>query len=179
MQKNGTAEEFKYKRLGLVKTLTEEQVEYRIKLRDVVLRRDPWCLIVAGTKGNGKSYLAQVAINTLDRGEGLYTTQPLIENEIRGDKEKNGDIFYKYITAQALVVDELSDRPNDWTEAVKTFVENILIERHRNGLPTVLIGNVTAQRIVAMFDVRIRDRLQEGLTMVMTAKSLRRVYDGN
>ena len=133
MLRSGFADEFKGKYLGLVKPLTEEQAEYRLKLRDVVIRGNPWCLVVTGTKGNGKSYLAQVAVNTCDGG--LYTTQPIIENELRGDRMKNGDVFFKYATTMVLVLDELSDRPNDWTEAVKTFIENILIERHRRNLP--------------------------------------------
>ena len=172
MLRSGVADEFKGKYLGLVEPLTEEQSEYRLKLRDVALRGNPWCLIVSGTKGNGKSYLAQVAVNTYGQGA-LYTTQPIIEGELRGDREKNGDIFHRYVNAPLLVIDEISDRPNDWTEAVKTFIENILIERHRNSLQTVLIGNIDRKRMVVMFDIRVRDRLREGLVMTMEGESLR------
>lgn len=172
MLRSGIADEFKGKYLGMVEPLTDEQAEYRLKLRDVALRGNPWCLIVSGTKGNGKSYLAQVAVNTYGQGA-LYTTQPIIEGELRGDREKNGDIFHRYVSAPLLVIDEISDRPNDWTEAVKTFIENILIERHRNRLQTVLIGNIVRTRMVAMFDIRVRDRLREGLVMTMEAESLR------
>lgn len=172
MLRSGIADEFKGKYLGMVEPLTDEQTEYRMKLRDVALRGNPWCLIVSGTKGNGKSYLAQVAVNTYGKG-GLYTTQPIIEGELRGDRERNGDIFHRYVTAPLLVIDEMSDRPNDWTEAVKTFIENILIERHRNSLQTVLIGNIVRTRMVAMFDIRVRDRLREGLVMTMQGESLR------
>ena len=160
-----------------VKFRSDEQKEYTYKLRDVVLNKKAWCLIVTGTKGNGKSYLSKVAVNTFNHG-GLayYTTQPMISSDLWDENVSNGAVFKKLTSATVLVIDEMSDRPNDWTEFVKINIENILIERHRLGKATVLIGNVDMPRIRSMFDIRVRDRLKEGLIMVMNGESLRKEY---
>lgn len=177
MRQSGVADEFTGMWLGKVKPLNEEQEELRLKLRDVVIKGKPWCLVIAGTKGNGKSFWSQVAVNTYNNDGfcgGLYTTQPILQSELRDNGSK---AFAKYSKAPVLVIDEISDRPDDWTEFIKTNAENILIERHRNNLRTVLIGNTTIQRMVAMFDVRVRDRLREGTHMVMKEESLRETYE--
>lgn len=179
MMISGIADEYADKYLGLEKPLTKEQDEYRMKLRDVVINGTEWCLVCIGSKGNGKSHYAQVAVNTynrvVERGA-LYVTQPQIQNELWSDREKNGDIYRRYVTAPVLIIDELSDRKSDWTEFVKTSIENILIERHRHFRRTVLIGNLDKARFSAMFDVRVRDRLKEGLFMFMTGESLRKKH---
>ncbi len=165
--------------LGDLKPWSDEQAEYRIKLRDVLFMRKAWCLTVFGSIGNGKSHLAKVAVNTFnDRGYkgGIYTTQPRIQAELKGDGMRVGDVFQKYATAKCLVIDEMSDRPNDWTEFVKTSVENILVERHSMELPTVIIGNLDGPRLLGMFDERVKDRLNEGLVMQMKHESFRRAY---
>lgn len=176
MLKSGISEEFKGLWLGEAERRNKEQEEYIIKLRDVVLRGNPWCLVVAGTFGNGKSYLAQVALNTFNNNGflgGLYTTQPIIQSELWDGNTSNGEILRKYMNAPVLIIDEISDRPNDWTQFIKTNIENILIERHRLNLPTVLIGNIDFERLILMFDARVRDRLKEGLVQVMTEKTMR------
>lgn len=161
--------------LGNVRPVNEEQEEYRQKLRSVAVRGEAWCLVVFGKVGNGKTYMAKVALNSFNRicGGGVYTTQPVLQSELR-DIETSRKAFARYTTAQMLVLDELTDRPSDWTEFVKTSVENILVERHARRLPTVLIGNTDGQRLLAMFDIRIRDRLKEGLVMQMRGRSLRK-----
>jgi len=178
MMKSNISEEFAKITLKTVQPRNDEQKTYIERLKKVTLSKDaPWCLIVSGTKGNGKSYIAQVAVNTFNvcRFEGaLYTTQPIIQYELWDDSVSNGEIFFKYAYAPMLVIDELSDRPKDWTEFIKTTIENILIERHRLHLKTVLIGNVALKNIGQMFDVRVRDRLKEGLRMVMNEDSMRK-----
>lgn len=163
--------------LGNVKVKNDEQEEYRQKLRSVAVRGEAWCLVVFGKVGNGKTHLAKVALATFNRihGGGIYVTQPVLQDEFRAGSD-NVNPFKRYANAPMLVLDELSDRGNDWTEFVKTSVESILVERHRNSLPTVLIGNTDGQRLLAMFDIRIRDRLKEGLVMQMKGDSLRREY---
>ena len=130
-----------------------------------------------GKVGNGKTYMAKVALATFNRihGGGIYVTQPVLQDEFRAGSDSVNP-FKRYANAPMLVLDELSDRGNDWTEFVKTSVESILVERHRNNLPTVLIGNTDGQRLLAMFDIRIRDRLKEGLVMQMRGKSLRKEH---
>ena len=174
---SGIAEEYANKYLGLEKPLTPEQDEYRRNLRDVVINGKAWCLICIGSKGNGKSHYGQIAVNTYNRAVergALYVTQPQIQNELWSDREKNGDIYRRYVNAPVLVIDELSDRKSDWTEFVKTSIENILIERHRNYRRTVLIGNLDKTRFGLMFDTRVRDRFKEGIFMTMTGESLRK-----
>lgn len=180
LRKSGIEEEFTDMWLGTVPPKNEEQTEYRLKLRDVALRGNPWCLVVVGSKGNGKSYYAQIAVNTFNNNGykgGYYSTQPLMESELRAESKEN--TYKRYCEYPLLVIDELSDRPNDWTEFIKTNIESILIERHRRKNPTILIGNITLERLMAMFDVRIRDRLKEGLFQIMVGKSLRKVNEAN
>ncbi len=165
--------------LGTFNVINDEQREYRLMLRDVVLRGKPWSLLVYGKKGNGKTLLAQIAVNTFNDGGykgAIYTTQPMMQVELRSD---GNTAYRKYATARVLVIDELSDRPSDWTEFVKTNIENILIERHRMNLPVVIIGNSDAERIEHMLDVRVMDRIKEGLFMQMKEDSMRRLHDGN
>lgn len=167
--------------LGTVKCLTEEQEEYRRKLHKVIDEGNPWCLVVYGKIGNGKSFFAQVAIATRNDHRfygAIYTTQPRIQAELWSGDRMNGDVFKELASASALVIDELSDREKDWTDFIKTNIENILVERHSRKLPTVLIGNVTKDRMVKMFDKRIRDRLKEGLEMEMKGSSLRKENNG-
>lgn len=161
--------------LGNVRPVNAEQEEYRQKLRSVVVRGEEWCLVVFGKIGNGKTYMAKVALNTFNRiyGNGVYVTQSILQSELR-DIESSRKAFVKYTTCPLLILDELSDRPSDWTEFVKTSVENIIVERHANRLAFVLIGNTDGDRLMAMFDARIRDRLKEGLVMQMKGKSLRK-----
>lgn len=159
--------------LGNITPLTKEQEEYRLKLRDVLLRGEVWCLVVSGKYGNGKTYLAESAVYTAADMGSLYTTQPIIQAELRSG---NSDYYKSLCEVRALVIDEMSDRPSDWTDFIKTSIENILIERHSHHRPTVLIGNVDAERFIKMFDIRVRDRLKEGLSMIMNGESLRRPY---
>ena len=165
--------------IGTVVTLNGEQEEYRQKLRDVVILGKAWCLTVFGSVGNGKTYLSQIAVNTFNNGHfegGVYTTQPIIQSELKDGRTSQGEVFKRYSSLPCLVIDEISDRPNDWTEYVKTAIENILIERHAQHLRTVLIGNIDGKRLQMMFDARVRDRLNEGIVMQMKGDSLRRGY---
>jgi len=171
---SGIEDTFRGKWIGYANPLTEEQKEYIEKLK-AVINRKTWCLVVSGTYGNGKTYLAKIAVNTFNddgyRG-GYYTTQALIQSELRSDTREN--TFKRLCGYPLLVIDEMSARPTDWTEFIKTTIESILIERHAQGLLTILIGNVRLEEFVQMFDVRVRDRLKEGLVMVMNGPSLRK-----
>lgn len=174
---SGLTPDFRKLYLGTIQCLTDEQTAYRLKLRDVVLQGKYWSLVVYGPCGNGKTYLAKVAINTFNDGGfdgGIYTTQARIQAELWDDKQSNGDVFKRFASTRALVIDEISERPSDWTPFIKTTIENILIERHSRFLPTVLIGNLTKERLSEMFDTRVKDRLKEGLFKCMTGQSLRR-----
>ena len=177
LRKSGIDESFKGKWIGMVKTLSDEQKEYKEKLCQIINYGNPWCLVVCGDVGNGKSFLAQVAVNTFNdngfRG-GFYTTQALLQDDLRGGSSDN--LIRQYSNYPLLVIDELSDRESDWTAFIKTSIESILVERHRQGNRTILIGNLDFDRLVAMFDVRVRDRLQEGMIQPMVGPSLRREY---
>lgn len=164
---------FRGKWIGYVQPITEEQKEYIEKLK-AVLNHKVWSLVVGGTPGNGKSYLAQIAVNTFNDDKfcgGYYISQALLQAELR---ENGSKAFVKYAKTPFLVIDELSDKPEDWTDYIKTNIENIFVERHRQNLATIVIGNVDLKRLIAMFDLRIRDRLKEGLVMTMKAPSLRK-----
>ena len=174
---SGINESFRELRLGTIKALTEEQEQYRCYLRDVFFLHKTWCLVVGGTKGNGKSYMAEVTIATYNCdgfADAYYVTQPLLEAELRMDGAK---AFLKYARCPAMIIDELSDRSSDWTEYIKTQIESILIERHGQNLATAIIGNVSLKRMGEMFDVRVKDRFREGITFSMTGPSLRRNYE--
>lgn len=163
-------------KLGTVETRSREQGEYLEILKAVVMRGEAWCLVVSGKFGNGKTYLAEAAVNSFNDvfgGGAIYTTQPDIQAELRGGNNK--DSYYrKLCSAPVLVIDEVSDRPTDWTEFIKTNIENVLIKRHADNLRTVLIGNVDMKRMKDMFDQRVLDRLREGLHKTMNGQSLRR-----
>ena len=178
LRRSGIDDGFKGMWLGTVKPLNSEQAEYVEKLKDVVMQGRHWCLVVGGTKGNGKSYLSQIAVNTYNNDSdnagfagALYITQPLLEAALRTD---GSNAFLKYSSAPVLVLDELSDRPEDWTDYIKTNIENIIVEIHRRNNALVAIGNIDLKRLVRMFELRIRDRLKEGLLMTMKEESLRK-----
>jgi DNA replication protein DnaC len=160
--------------LGTITPLSEEQEEYRQKLRSVFIEGKAWCIVVSGSYGNGKTYIAKAALNCVTEYGAHYTTQPIVQAKLRnGEKD-----YYTYLCEVSnLVIDEMSDRPTDWTEFVKTNIENILIERHAHNRRTAIIGNIDAERFAAMFDARVRDRLKEGVSMIMNGESLRRAYE--
>jgi DNA replication protein DnaC len=136
-------------------------------------------LVILGTVGNGKSYIAcstlQSYLNCYP-WEARYITQERLVGECKESFENGGSenkVIRKYAgrDTKVLVIDELTTR--GWTEYAKNIVQRILSERHDNVVSTILIGNLDTETFKTMFDEHIISRLRIGDTIIMEAKDMR------
>ena len=137
-------------------------------------------LVVLGTVGNGKSYIACSALQSYLNcypWEARYVTQEKLVGECKesfdGGSSEN-KVIRKYAgrNTKVLVVDELTTR--GWTEYAKNIVERVLSERHDNVVSTILIGNLDTETFKGMFDAHILSRLRLGDTIIMEAEDMRK-----
>lgn len=136
-------------------------------------------LVVLGTVGNGKSYIACSALQSYLNcypWEARYVTQEKLVGECKESFENGGSenkIIRKYAgrDTKVLVIDELTTR--GWTEYAKNVVQRIISERHDNVVSTILIGNLDTETFKTMFDDHILSRLRLGDTIIMEAEDMR------
>ncbi len=141
-------------------------------------------LVVLGTVGNGKSYIACSALQSYlncHPWEARYTTQENLISECKESFEKGSSeskVVRKYSgrDTKVLVIDELTTR--GWTEYAKNIVERVLSERHDNVVSTILIGNLDTETFKSMFDEHILSRLRLGDTIIMEAEDMRKHEQG-
>jgi DNA replication protein DnaC len=121
-------------------------------------------LILAGTPGIGKGHLAAaVAIQYIVKGKSVSWAEcaRLFADYHRAYKTDTTEAIVRtYATAALLVLDEicLTDLPKDGEEILFA----ILDRRHKNGLPSILLGNAIATEVKKWLGSRIVDRLRSG-----------------
>ena len=141
-------------------------------------------LVVLGTVGNGKSYIACSALQSYLNcypWEARYVTQEKLVSECKDSFEggkSESKVIGKYSgrDTKVLVIDELTTR--GWTEYAKNIVERVLSERHDNVVSTILIGNLDTETFKNMFDEHILSRLRLGDTIIMEAEDMRKHEQG-
>ena len=136
-------------------------------------------LVVLGTVGNGKSYIACSALQSYLNcypWQARYVTQEKLVGECKESFEggsSESKVIRKYAgrDTKVLVIDELTTR--GWTEYAKNIVQRVLSERHDNVVSTILIGNLDTETFKSMFDEHILSRLRLGDTIIMEAEDMR------
>ena len=168
--------------LSEMKTLNNEQFLVA-KMLQCLMDGKVWCVTIIGSVGNGKTTLATASINEFARKYALKGYRSRYET-LRGITDKireRGENFYEYKSllksCELLVIDELNPSLRVWTDAVKSCVEDIIVDRHANKKRTVLIGNLTGEDIRAMFDEQVVSRLREGYSTVMKTADMRKKGD--
>lgn len=127
-------------------------------------RREGKGLLLHGTVGTGKTYLAACIANRLiDNGYSvLMTNFSRLTNQIQGTfdgKQEFIDSMNKYTL---LIIDDLGIERK--TEFMQEMVYNIIDSRYRSGLPFIVTTNLTTDEIKKPQDIgytRIYDRVLE------------------
>ena len=121
-------------------------------------------LILYGTVGTGKSYMAACIANALiEEGYSvLMTNFARLTNSIQGTFEGKNEIIDSLQRYTLLIIDDLGAERK--SEYMQENVFNIIDARYRSGLPFIITTNLTAEEIKKPQEVgysRIYDRILE------------------
>lgn len=145
-------------------------------------KRDGHGLILAGTNGTGKSYLAAAIKNAIEQqGDvAVFISVPDLGGKIRAtwDRERGApteqEVFDVMLDVDLLILDDLgaeTARPS-----MEEQLYRIVDGRYRNMKPIIVTANVQPRDIELRFGSRIADRLAETCdVLVSNAKSYRKM----
>ena len=122
------------------------------------------CLLLFGTVGTGKTYIAACIANALiDRGYTcLVTNFARLTNTINGMYDGKQEYIDGLDRFSLLVIDDLASERD--TEYMNEIVTNIIDARYRSGKPMIVTTNLTSEELKNPRDVRkqrIYSRLME------------------
>ena len=134
-------------------------------------------LLLFGTVGTGKTFLAACAANALiDNGiPCLVTNFARIANEVQGMFEGKQEYYDNLNKFPLLVIDDLSAERK--TEYMQEIVFNVIDARYRANLPLIVTTNLTREELLHPSDLsyqRIFSRLFEMCTPVEVSGKDRR-----
>ena len=134
-------------------------------------------LLLFGTVGTGKTFLAACAANALiDMGVPcLVTNFARIANEVQGMFEGRQEYYDNLNRYPLLVIDDLSAERK--TEYMQEIVFNVIDARYRANLPLIVTTNLTREELLHPSDLtyqRIFSRLFEMTTPIEVSGSDRR-----
>lgn len=133
----------------------------RIKSR---LKNDHSMIAMTGNKGAGKTQLAAEIIKDLWPNTATYTTAMAlflrIKDTFKKANETENDIVRELSRTPLLVIDELQGRSeNPWEDRLLT---EIMDKRYANERPTILISNLTPEKLQESLGDSIADRMRQG-----------------
>lgn len=134
-------------------------------------------LLLFGTVGTGKTFLAACAANALiDKGiPCLVTNFARIANEVQGMFEGKQEYYDNLNKFPLLVIDDLSAERK--TEYMQEIVFNVIDARYRANLPLIVTTNLTREELLHPSDLsyqRIFSRLFEMCTPIEVSGADRR-----
>lgn len=135
-------------------------------------------LLIYGTVGTGKSYMAACIANALiDEGYSvLMTNFARLTNSLQGTFEGKNEFIDSLQRNTLLIIDDLGAERK--SEYMQEQVFNIIDARYRSGLPFIITTNLTAEEIKKPQEVgysRIYDRILERcFPVAVTGESRRR-----
>lgn len=118
-----------------------------------------------GNRGTGKTRIAAEAVRDYSPSMAHYTTAMEIFLRIQDSFNKKSDqsqfeITKELATCKMLVIDEVQERGNSaWEDRILTHV---IDKRYGATLPTILIANLTAERLIESIGESIASRMNEG-----------------
>lgn len=120
-------------------------------------------ILLCGKVGTGKSYLAQCITNQLIyEGKDIIFTSAFNFNSdmLNVHKSSSEEILPKYLDCDLLVIDDLGTEPV-YKNVTLEYLFNVISERQRNNLSTLITTNLTLIQIKERYSDRIFSRLTD------------------
>ena len=130
-------------------------------------------ILMLGKPGTGKNMLAAcICRSIMEQGfTALHTTAIKLVRAIKGAWHKDSEqteqeVINSFLIPDLLVIDEIGVQFGSDTE--KLFLTEIVIDRHENMRPTILLSNLSLPEIETYIGLRAIDRFYEGDSAIMT-----------
>ena len=146
-------------------------------------------LVVMGGNGSGKTLLGSSLVNTLmrlgnaiDHNTGLaedwspyFCNEADLFNKIEGYSRNGVDWFFELTeNCRLLVIDEFG--MTQWTPTDKRRMEQLLNKRFGNGLRTIILTNLSAERFSELLSDQLRSRFRTGRSIQMSSPDYREKF---
>lgn len=123
-------------------------------------KTDNTSLVFSGEYGTGKTLLSCIICNEL---QGRYTRASYLINELLqsrsfSNSETTNEVIRRYGTYNFLIIDEIGRGTKNDSEIDLIF--QVINERIENGLPTILVTNLSITDLSNYFGNAFRDRLK-------------------
>lgn len=127
-------------------------------------------LLLFGTVGTGKTYIAACIANALiDKGYSvLMTNFARIANTVQGLFEGKQDYYDSLNRFPLLIIDDLSAERK--TEYMQEIVFNVIDSRYRAGLPLIITTNLSSEELKNPADVTFQRTYSRLLEMCIPVK---------
>jgi hypothetical protein len=140
-----------------------------IQAVDAWANAKPWCLILSGDKGTGKSVAAAYWLWRFQAAkmQSSQTAKPswFRVNDLMLMGNYNTDLRELWYSSR-LVLDDVGNEFQDAKGSLAAMLYGIVDHRHGDMLKTIITTNLTLDEMKKRYDPRIMDRLREGAEFV-------------